>query len=163
MALEVRRLAPDDLPRLRQFWVEHWGADFMVAHGDIYRPEQLHGFVIEESAEWIGLVTFIIKDHEMEVTSLDSLREGKGIGTTLIDKVLEEARAKECQRLFLITTNDNLNALGFYQRRGFELSKLYRGAINESRKIKPGIPLIGENNIPLRDEIELEMSLRGRL
>ena len=97
----------------------------------------------------------------MEVTSLDSLRAGKGIGTTLINKVVEEARVKECQRVFLITTNDNLNALGFYQRRGFELSKLYRGVLSESRKIKPGIPLIGENNIPLRDEIELELSLRG--
>jgi ribosomal protein S18 acetylase RimI-like enzyme len=95
----------------------------------------------------------------MEITSLDSLRAGKGIGTTLINKVMEEARTKKCHRLFLITTNDNLNALGFYQRRGFELSKLYRGAINESRKLKPGIPLIGANNIPLRDEIELEMML----
>ena len=157
--MNTRRLSPEDNSRLRKFWVEHWGADFMIAHGTIYRPEQLDGFVVEEDAEWIGLVTFMIKDHEMEVTSLDSLRAGKGIGTTLINKVVDEARTKECQRLFLITTNDNLNALGFYQRRGFELSKLYRGALNESRKIKPGIPLIGENNIPLRDEIELEMIL----
>jgi ribosomal protein S18 acetylase RimI-like enzyme len=157
--MNIRRLTRDDLPRLRQFWVEHWGADFMVAHGEIYRPEHLDGFFLEEGTEWIGLVTFIIIDNEMEVTSLDSLRAGKGIGTDLVNKVMEEARTKKCHRLFLITTNDNLNALGFYQRRGFELSKLYRGAINESRKIKPGIPLIGENNIPLRDEIELEIKL----
>ena len=157
--MDIRRLNHDHLPRLRQFWVDHWGADFMVAHGQIYRPEQLDGFVVEEGAEWIGLVTFSISNNECEVTSLDSLRAGKGIGTTLINKIIEEARAKECQRIYLITTNDNLNALGFYQRRGFELSKLYRGAINESRKIKPSIPLIGENNIPLRDEIELEMML----
>ena len=32
--------------------------------------------------------------------------------------------------------------------------------MNESRKIKPSIPLIGANNIPLRDEIELEMILK---
>ena len=63
--------------------------------------------------------------------------------------------------LFLITTNDNLNALGFYQKRGFEIVTIYRGAVNESRKRKPGIPLIGYNSIPLRDEIELEMSLLG--
>jgi ribosomal protein S18 acetylase RimI-like enzyme len=157
--MDIRRLTDEDLSRLRQFWVEHWGADFMVTRGKIYRPEQLNGFVAETEDAWSGLVTFVIKDHEMEVTSLDSLREGNGIGTALINKVIEEARVKECQRLFLITTNDNLNALGFYQRRGFELSKLYRGAINESRKLKPSISLIGENNIPLRDEIELEMIL----
>ena len=157
--MDIRRLTHEDLPRLRQFWIEHWGADFMVTRGKIYRPEQLNGFVAETDDAWSGLVTFVIEDHEMEVTSLDSLREGNGLGTTLINKVIEEARTKECQRLFLITTNDNLNALGFYQRRGFELSKLYRGAINESRKLKPSISLIGENNIPLRDEIELEMIL----
>jgi N-acetylglutamate synthase-like GNAT family acetyltransferase len=159
--MNIRRLTHEDLPHLRQFWVEHWGADFMVVHDEIYRPEQLDGFVAEENIEWVGLITFIIKDNEMEITSLDSLREGQGIGTKLIQSVVDEAKQQNCKRIFVITTNDNLNALGFYQRRGFELVKINRGAVNESRKIKPSISLIGENNIPLRDEIELEMSLRG--
>jgi len=155
----LRCLTRDDLPRLRQFWIEHWGGEDMITRGNTYRPEQLEGFVIEDGTEWIGLLTFFIKDNECEVTSLDSLREGQGIGSTLIDKASEEARARKCKRLFLITTNDNLNALGFYQKRGFELVTIYRGAILESRKIKPSIPLIGMNNIPLRDEIELEINL----
>ena len=159
----LRCLTREDLPRLRQFWIEHWGGEEMVTRGNVYRPEQLEGFVIEEGdrAAWIGLVTFFIKAGEREVTSLDSLQEGQGIGSKRINRVLEEARACRCKRLFLITTNDNLNALGFYQKRGFEIVCIYRGAVNESRKIKPGIPLAGYNNIPLRDEIELEMSLRG--
>jgi DNA-3-methyladenine glycosylase I len=53
-----------------------------------------------------------------------------------------------------------LNALGFYQKRGFEIVTIYRGAVHESRKIKPSIPLVGYNNIPLRDEIELEIPLK---
>jgi len=157
--MNLRRLTAEDLAHLRQFWVEHWGADFMVTRGKIYRPEQLNGFVAEEEDAWLGLATFVIEDHEMEVTSLDSLREGKGIGTQLMSFVVKEARQRNCKRIFLITTNDNLNALGFYQRRGFELVKIYRSAIIETRKLKPNIPLIGENNIPLRDEIELEMML----
>ena len=155
----MRRLTTDDLPRLRQFWIEHWGGEFVVAHGTIYRPEQLEGFVVEDGNEWIGLITFMIVEDECEITSLDSLREIQGTGTTLINKVIEEARAKNCRRVFLITTNDNLHSLGFYQRRGFELVKINRGAVNESRKIKPSISLIGENDIPIRDEIELEMNL----
>jgi len=155
----LRCLTRDDLPRLGQFWIEHWGGEGVITRGNIYRPEQLEGFVIEDGVEWIGLLTFFIKDDECEVTSLDSLREGQGIGSTLIDKASKEARARKCKRLFLITTNDNLNALGFYQKRGFELVTIYRGAILESRKIKPSIPLIGMNNIPLRDEIELEINL----
>jgi ribosomal protein S18 acetylase RimI-like enzyme len=157
--MNIRRLTDEDLPHLRRFWIEHWGGEEMVTRGTVYRPEQLEGFVVQDGEEWIGLLTFFIKDGECEVTSLDSLREGQGIGLALIAKALDEARARGCRRLFLITTNDNLNALGFYQRRGFEIVTVYRGALNETRKIKPAIPLVGMNNIPLRDEIELEIML----
>lgn len=157
--MNTRRLNSSDLPRLRQFWIEHWGGEEMFTRGNVYRPEQLEGFVVEDADEWIGLLTFFIKGDECEVTSLDSLREGQGIGSLLIDKALDEARARKCKRLFLITTNDNLNALGFYQRRGFELVCIHRNALEETRKRKPGIPLIGYNQIPLRDEIELEINL----
>jgi GNAT superfamily N-acetyltransferase len=156
----LRRLSPNDFPRLRQFWIDHWGGEEMITRGNVYRPEQLEGFVVENGNEWIGLLTFFIKENECEVTSLDSLREGQGIGSLLIDQAIEEARARDCKRLFLITTNDNLRALGFYQKRGFEIVMVYRGAINESRKRKPSIPLVGMNGIPLRDEIELEISLK---
>jgi len=153
----LRRLTQADLPRLRQFLIEHWGGEEIIAHGNLYRPEQLEGFVVEDKNEWVGLITFFIKDDECEVTSLDSLREGQGIGSMLIDQTIKEARARECKRLFLITTNDNLHALGFYQKRGFEIVTVYRGAVNVSRKMKPSIPLVGNDGIPLRDEIELEI------
>jgi len=79
----------------------------------------------------------------------------------LVDKAVQEARARNCKSLFLITTNDNLHALGFYQKRGFEIVTVYLDAVNESRKIKPSIPLVGMDGIPLRDEIELEVMLKG--
>ena len=131
----------------------------MITRGNTYYPEQLEGFVIEEEAQWVGLITFFIKDSECEVTSLDSLRERQGIGSKLIETAIGEARKKNCKRLFLITTNDNMNALRFYQKCGFELVALYRGAVNETRKVKPSIPLTGFDDIPLRDEIELEIIL----
>jgi ribosomal protein S18 acetylase RimI-like enzyme len=159
--LTLRRLSQEDLPRLRQFWIDHWGGEEMITRGRVHRPEQLDGFIVAGGDEWLGLLTFVLEDNECEITSLDSLREGHGIGSRLISQVIEEARARGCNRLFLITTNDNLNALGFYQKRGFVIAAIYRGAVNALRKIKPGIPLVGYNNIPLRDEIELEMSLRG--
>jgi GNAT superfamily N-acetyltransferase len=125
-------------------------------HGLTVRYDEVEGFIF---GDWAGLLTFQIRGNECEITSINSVQEGKGIGTLLLDKIRQEAKERNCGRLFLITTNDNLNALGFYQRRGLELSALHRGAINESRKLKPSIPLFGENNIPLRDEIELEMKL----
>jgi len=155
----LRRLTHDDLPRLRRFWIHHWGGEEMITRGNIYRPEQLDGFVVEDGKEWIGLLTFFLKEDECEITSLDSLREGQGIGRKLMDAVVEEARNQNCRRVFLITTNDNMNALRFYQKRGFELAALHRGTVIESRKLKPSIPLTGFDDIPLRDEIELEMNL----
>ena len=157
--MNIRRLTPDDLPRLRQFWMENWGDEFVVAHGVIYYPDTLDGFIALDGDEWTGEITYAFSGSDCEIVSLDSLREGQGIGTKLITAVVEEARTKNCERVFLITTNDNLNALGFYQKRGFQLVKINRGAMIETRKLKPGIPVIGANNIPLRDEIELEMIL----
>ena len=153
--MNLRLLTPVDLPRLREFWISHWGGDEMITRGKVIRYDQVEGFVF---GDWIGLLTFLVHDNECEIASLDSLQEGQGIGTALIEAMLAEAKRRNCRRLFLITTNDNLYALGFYQRRGFELAAVHRGAVNESRKLKPSIPLIGENNIPLRDEIELEYS-----
>ena len=157
--ISVRQLTVDDLPRVRAIWKENWGDEFVVAHGVIYYPDSLDGFVALDDDKWVGEITYTFSGNECEIVSLDSARQGMGVGTMLIHKVIEEAREKDCGRIFLITTNDNLNALGFYQKRGFELVAVHRGAINDSRKIKPGIPLIGANNIPLRDEIELEMLL----
>src|SRR5512132_272501 len=108
--LHLRRLSQNDLPRLRQFWIEHWGGEEMMTRGNIYGPEQLEGFVVEDAGEWMGLLTFLIEEGECEVTSLDSLRERQGIGSMLINKAIAEARTRDCKRLFLITTNDNLHA-----------------------------------------------------
>jgi len=155
----LRRLTQADLPRLRQVWKEHWGDEFVVAHGVIYYPDGLNGFIAADRHEWLGEITYTVSESDCEIISLTSRREGQGLGTKLINAVVEEAREQNCRCVFLITTNDNLNALGFYQKRGFELVKINRGAVNESRKIKPSIPLVGMNNIPLRDEIELEIML----
>jgi ribosomal protein S18 acetylase RimI-like enzyme len=158
MKNSLRRLTPDDLPRLREFWIREWGSDFMIAHGDTIRVDEVEGFV---QGDWKGIITFQIRGGECEVASLNSREEGRGIGAALMNAVWREARERGCRRLFLITTNDNLRALAFYQKFGFELCALRRGALNESRKLKPSIPLIGMNGIPLRDELELEMNLQS--
>ena len=155
--ITLRPLTRADLPRLRRMWKENWGDEFVVAHGVVYHPDTLDGFLAFDGADCVGEITYVFSGGDCEIVSLDSVREGQGLGTRLIHAVLERARQRNCRRVFLITTNDNLNALGFYQKRGFELVKINRGAVNESRKIKPSIPLLGMNNIPLRDEIELEI------
>ncbi|MGE5464447.1 MAG: GNAT family N-acetyltransferase [Syntrophothermus sp.] len=158
--ITLRRLTEHDLPRLRQIWKKNWGDEYMVIHGVVYRPEDLEGFIAYNGPDCLGEITYLVHEGDCEIVTLDSECEGQGLGTRLINAVVEEARKQDCRRVFLITTNDNLNAMGFYQKRGFEMVRINRGAVDEARKIKPGIPLIGMNNIPLRDEIELEIMLK---
>ncbi len=153
----IRRLTQADLPQLEQFWEEHWDAPFVVAHETIYYPHQLSGFVAEDDSEWVGLITYMHSGRSTEIVSINNLREGQGIGSTLIAAVVEEARLHGSTRVWLITTNDNMHALRFYQRCGFALVAVYPGAVNRARLLKPSIPLIGFDGIPLRDEIELEL------
>jgi ribosomal protein S18 acetylase RimI-like enzyme len=157
-AFDVRPLDSNDRSWVTRFITEHWGAEFVVAHGEVYYPDKLLGFVAVQDKEKIGLVTYVIVGNSCEIVTLDSLRPSSGIGTALIETVKSKARQAGCNRLWLITTNDNLNGLRFYQKRGFVLVAIHRDAMEATRRLKP-VPLIGADGIPLRDEIELEMML----
>ena len=141
------------------FITQQWFTLDMVVHGESIDLSMADGFYSYENEEINGLITYRIKDNEMEILSLDSLLSNKGYGTELLNKAIHKARNIGCYRIMLITTNDNLNALRFYQKRGFDIVKLYRNAVDESRKLKPQIPLIGMDNITIKHEIELELIL----
>jgi ribosomal protein S18 acetylase RimI-like enzyme len=156
----VRPLSNADRAWVRQFMIAHWGDEIIVGHGEVMRPHEHAGFGVFDGDTVIGLVTYRIVGDECEVISLDSLREGLGIGKMLMQVVVDQAKLRNCTRVWLITTNDNIRALAFYQKRGFVIAAVHRNAVDTSRKLKPSIPLIANNGIPIRDEIELEMMLR---
>lgn len=143
--------------------VRGWGADFIVSRGRKLYPAELPGFIaVDGNDERVDLATYDILEDQCELVTLDALRKFRGVGTRLLQSVAEKARRSGCRRLWLITTNDNLDAIRFYQRRGMRIAAVHTGALHESRKIKPGIPEVGMSGIPLRDEIEFEMILRER-
>lgn len=137
-----------------------WGSPGIVTRGKLHETTKLSGFVAVENDTPIGLITFHIVENECEIISLNSLKEKQGVGSLLVDAVTKKARTSGCQRVLVITTNDNTNALRFYQKRVFHIRVVYPNALEVSRKIKPTIPLVGIDGIPLRDEIELEIILR---
>ncbi len=159
--LPVRATQASDRNWVESFIKSHWGSEIVVAKGRVTRPAELEGFAAFKGKDPVGLLTYRIEGSDCEIVTIDSTVQGKGIGTTLIDAVKEKAKVKGCRRLWLITSNDNLNALGFYQRRGFCLIALYPSALGASRKLKPQISLKAENGIPIRDELELELELSG--
>jgi ribosomal protein S18 acetylase RimI-like enzyme len=157
--ITLRPLKDADRAWLVAFLQGHWGSTRAVSRGVIHDLVAYPGVVAEVEGEIAGLLTYHIAGDQCEITSLDSVRENAGVGSALIAAAKTAALEEACTRLWLITTNDNLRAIGFYQKRGFELVAIHRRALDESRKLKPQIPLIGQHGIPLRDEIEFEMRL----
>jgi len=149
----------EDQEWVAQFMLEHWGSNKAISRGVVHYPQDLPGFVALHDGEKVGLVTYNIVDKSCEIVTLNSTHPSSGIGAALIEAVRDIAIKSGCKRLWLITTNDNMNALRFYQKRGFMLVAVHRNALELSRKMKPEIPFIGNDGIPLRDEIELEMIL----
>lgn len=160
--IHIRPLTSDDSEWVTNFAREHWGSEKIVIQGEIFFITCLPGFIIEMDGKAAGMVTYKITQGNCEIITFDSLHPGLGIGTSLIIAVTKEALRSGCRRLFLSTTNDNIDALLFYQKRGFVLTALRPGAVIASRKLKPEIPEFGNYGLPIRDEIELEMDLSMR-
>jgi ribosomal protein S18 acetylase RimI-like enzyme len=137
---------------------EGFGGPLQARRGQLIDVLALPGFVAERNGRPVGLLTYRRDEEECELAFIVSLEPHRGIGTALLAALLREVA--DCARIWLVTTNDNLDALRFYQRRGFVLSTLRPGAVDDSRRsLKPRIAATGSFGIPLRDEIELELGL----
>jgi GNAT superfamily N-acetyltransferase len=156
--LRVRALRDDERPWAAAVVGDSWG-DVVIARGRELRPAGLPALVAEADGERAGLATYLIEDSECELVTLDALTVGGGIGSALVAAVADAARAAGCSRVVVITTNDNLPALRLYQRHGFVLAAVRLNEIARSRRRKPQISATGYAGIPIRDELELELTL----
>jgi GNAT superfamily N-acetyltransferase len=158
-AFTVRPLTKEDKEWITDLLTEWWGSPVIVTCGKVHYTDNLPGFVAIHDEKPAGLVIYIMERNECEIVTMNSLVENIGIGSALIDEVKQAARRTGCKRLWLITTNDNTAAMRFYQKRGFVFVAVHRNSIEQSRRLKPEIPTIGNDGIPIRDEIEFELSL----
>lgn len=157
---QVRPAAAGDRKWIEATLACAFGAARMALRGRLMNPAEHAGFITADGGSPVGFVTYEIRGRECEITSIVAVARQRGIGSLLLRAVLDHARASGCSRLRVVTTNDNLSALRFYQRRGFSIACVHRGAVDSARRdLKPEIPLTGESGIPLRDEIELEMRI----
>ena len=155
----IRAIKNSDRQWISSIFNDFWGGDTVVKKGFTHRINDLDGFIATLNKEKVGLITYKIVGKELEITSVNSLKENKGIGSSLIDTIITLAKKQKIKRVWLITTNDNIDALKFYQKRNFTIKNIYPDAIKLSRELKQSIPLIGNYGIPIRDEIELEIIL----
>ena len=163
MSVSIRALESGDRPWVVELMQKRSGGELVVTHGKARDASLLESFVAEVDDEPVGLATYETRGAESELVTLDSLQEGDGIGSALLAAVANAAWKQGCRKLSVVTTNDNVRALGFYQRRGFVLTALRPAAVEKSRRLKPEIPELGLFDIPIRDELELVLDLRKNL
>jgi N-acetylglutamate synthase-like GNAT family acetyltransferase len=157
--IAVRAARPED-----RDWIDPFLASVNAARvarrGEVMTPVHHSMLIAEMAGEPIGLATYVVGDGECELLTLHAVTPWTGAGSALVAATVDVARAAGCRALWLVTTNDNVDALRFYQRRGFRIVAVHPGAVDEARQtLKPEIPAIGEHGIPLRDEIVLQQDL----
>ena len=159
--MRIRAAEPGDRAELEGF-LERWYSLRVARLGTLEHPLDHTMLLAERDGRLVGVLTYVVRGAECEVLTLQADERRKGVGSALIAEIRQIARRAGCTRLWLITTNDNVDALRFYQRRGFRLAALHPGAVDDSRmRLKPEIPEVGDHGIPIRDELELEQEIGG--
>lgn len=155
----IRAATVADSVWLDELMIRDWGGLPLVIRGEKYYPSQLNGLIAERANTIAGFLFYETRGRDCEIIVLEVFDKFKGTGTLLLEKLKTIANDQTCSRLYLMTTNDNLDALRFYQKRGFHICGVHVDSVKRSRKIKPTIGMIGDYDIPIRDEIDLEFIL----
>lgn len=158
--MHVRRVEPSDQPWIAEVIKGAFASTRVVSRGRVTEDASLlEGFAVENDGRPIGCALWRVEAGECELVILATTYRGAGAGTALLDAVVDEAKTEGWMRLWLITTNDNTDALRLYQRAGWEWVAWYRDAVDASRALKPELPPAGAHGIPIRHEIEFEYPL----
>lgn len=157
---QIEPIKQSDNDQMRRLAIHGWGSETMVVHDTVYNLTEQEGFLARSQAEIVGMLTYrMAASGRSELLSLDSVIENQGIGSALLDAYIHRVAAQVVHQIYLVTTNDNLRALEFYQKRGFTLSALHLYAVTRARKIKPEIPIYAENGIAIEHELELTRTI----
>jgi GNAT superfamily N-acetyltransferase len=119
----------------------------------------LDGFAAEIDCRPVGCALINDVDGDVELVALVSTYRGAGVGSGLLESVVERGRRDGWKRLWLVTSNDNTDAIRLYQRSGWDWTEFKRDSITRARKLKPEIPELGNHGIPVRHEIHFEAPL----
>jgi len=155
-AFEILPMQQDRLVELLQL---RWPERSMLIAGRFVEPEDVEGIGAFTSDRLHGIATWLANGRVMHIVAVNSFTELRGIGIALVDAMMAEGRARGMALIRASISNDNVMALRFYQKRGFRLSALHRGIYDAMRQMRPSIPATGLDNIPIRDELELEHEL----
>lgn len=153
----VREATETDRAVARELFHCDFGRTRVVAFGEVMDIEQMPAFVAIMRSEPSGALAYRLYGDALHIVALatDPMWQRSGLGGYLLAEAELLARRLNLNRLVVATTNDNLPALYFYQRRGYRLTELVPSSVSQhTRQEQPGFA-----GIPVRDEIRLEKRL----
>ena len=157
-AVTVRSMTPEDAGWADRLLSGYQSTRMTARLGELLDPHGMPGLVAEVGGSPVGLLTYQVKDDEMEALTVHAQASGRGAGSALLAAAVDEAKHRGARRLWLVTTNDNLQAIRFYLRRGMHVARIHEGAVDRDRELKPGMSRVnGENGIPMRDLVEFDL------
>jgi GNAT superfamily N-acetyltransferase len=157
--VEVRSLEEADRPWVADLCRRLFGSEVVVRGGRSWEPAGLPGLVAWAAGGRAGALCLGQEPGGAEVVFLAVEHPSRGVGTVLLASLEALGTELGWRRLRVFTTNDNTRALGFYQRRGWDLVALHHEAVTRDRQLKPRIPTVGFHGIPIRHLLELERRL----
>ena len=158
--MNVRPVTSGDREWIAEVITTAFGSVQIVSHGELIEDASLlDGFAVEQDGRPIGCALVNVVSGVAELVALVTTYRGAGAGSALLEAVVDRAKSDGWTRLWLITSNDNTDAIRMYQRAGWNWVDFRRDAITRARLLKPEIPEIGNHGIAIRHEIEFEAPL----
>lgn len=154
----IRQVTTQDIPLVKQLIESDWGGEPFVIREGYFYPSQLPGIIACSLETVEGYLFYEIRGTDCEVIVIKVFNTFQGLGTKLIERVKQIALEQGCSRIFLMTTNDNIDALRFYQKRGFHIFNIRINALETTRLLMPQLGYYGRYGIAKRDEIYLELT-----
>ena len=156
----VSEITPADRDWVATTLVQEWTSTSVARGGELVEAAGLSGSLATLGGRRVGLVLVNVSEGEFEVVAISTTRPRSGVGRALMERCFAEARATACRRVWVVTTNNNVAAIAFYQHVGLDLLALHRNAVRASRKLKPTIPVRDAEGVRIDHEIEFELLLQ---
>ena len=154
----VKKASSQDRGEIKRLVQLFWGEQEQLTFDTIFNVSELPAHVAKKENKAVGFVSFAELHDDLIVAALGIIPEyqGMGIGRRLVANAEKEAKRLKKKRMLVSTSNDDLPALAFYQRLGFQIYEVKPNAIAE----KHGKVLKGIGNLPIRDELRLQKTVR---
>jgi len=155
--LSAREAAAGDRNSVKKIIESFNGSTKLFLLDKEYDTLGLPGFIASTGKQDAGVLIYSLEPERMVLVKMEVLpgHQGLGVGKALLEAAMEKSGAAGIKSIATAVSNDDLSAIYFYQKNGFQIYEVKPGIIAD----RDGMMKAGFAGIPCRDEIRLRLSL----